>query len=88
MFGRKLLFPTGSGFKLPLAIISDKHKLHDIIAVKGRFYSINCVPGMVRPSTGKKYVNISAVSSSKFVASVRTKNGGTQGIIIYAIWLA
>ena len=38
--------------------------------------------------TGKKYVNISAVSSSKFVASVRTKNGGTQGIIIYAIWLA
>lgn len=61
MFGRKLLFPTGGGFKLPLAIISDKHKLHDIIAVKGRLYSINCVPGMVRPSTGKKYVNYYAV---------------------------
>lgn len=61
MFGKKLLFPTGGGFKLPLAIISDKHKLRDVLKIGGQCYMINCVPGMIRPSTGKKYVNYYAV---------------------------
>ena len=64
MFGKKLVFSTGKGLKLPLGIISADRKLHDILKFKNQCYMINCVPGMIEPSTGKPYKSYYAVKCS------------------------